>query len=338
MSRIGLIVVCLIGFLSGVYAWRIQRTGHKIDSETTDHGELRRRTTLVVIGGSPLSTEDIEFEYSMLTEEVRKGMTQEGKEAPSLVAIPELGDKTDRELSPLKHRLASQIIERKILYKYIEQEKKFDIQDPARFSSCLKEWDDAINQSKMFGEKGDQDRLKKMLCEKSIVSQYLQERPFALAIVSDAEVQDYYKKHQKEFRAPEQVVIRHIAFPSESEAKAIKREVNQSNFSSLASKLSISPEKEKGGLMGPYSQGQLPQVFDIAFSMRPGEIRGILKSTYGFHYIMLERHIPKQDLSLAQASPKIRELLATKKKEEMYQKWVEQALNVVTVVTPKPLW
>lgn len=341
MGRLAYAIICLLSVGIGVYAWRVQRTGRKVDQESSDGREFRRRSTLVVVGGTPISNDDIDFEYNLMTDPVKQGLnsgTGAANPAP-LQAVPDFSGKVDQELSPLKQRIASQIIERKVLYKYIEQDKNFGIDDPAKFSACLREWDESMKAGgKALEDRTAQDRLKKMLCEKSIINQFLRTMVYAPIRISDQEIAEYYKKNTREFKIPQQVVIRQIVLSTEKDANAIKKELNHNNFAAMAAKYSITPEKDQGGMLGPFGQGSMPQVFDIAFSMRPGEIRGILKSTYGFHFVMLERVIPPQNQTLAQATPKIREMLTTKKKEEAYQKWVDQALNVVTVVTPKPLW
>lgn len=341
MSRTILIILCVISFAIGVYAWRVQRTGRKVVQESSEGRDFTRRSTLVVIGGTPVTVDDVDFEYDLMTIGVKQGLKPDvtGPAVAPLIAIPDFSGKVDQELSPLKQRIATQIIERKLLYKFIEQDKNFDIQDPGKFSRCLKEWDDALKASpRTFVEKKAQERLKKLLCEKSLITQYLQTVITPKLRAQDQEIAAYYAKNSKDFRTPPQVVIRQIVVSTENDAKAVKRELNRGNFSFLASQRSIAPEKDQGGLLPPFAQGSMPQLFDIAFSMRPGEIRGILKSTYGFHFVMLERNIPRQELNLAEATPKIRNILTLKLKEEAYQKWVDQALNSVTVVTPKPLW
>ena len=116
--------------------------------------------------------------------------------------------------------------------------------------------------------------------------------------MSADEVERYYTENLKKFEQPERVKIRQIVLPSEREAKRVRGKIKSNNFEELARKYSITPESEKGGLLGPFSKGQMPRVFDVAFSMRLGEVRGILKSTYGFHIIKIEEKMKPRKLSL----------------------------------------
>ena len=166
----------------------------------------------------------------------------------------------------------------------------------------------------------------------------LKEKVFPRIQIKDQEVVDYYSENRNKYKLPKRVVIRQVVLASEREAKRVFYKVRAGSFASYAKKYSISPDAKDGGLVGPYAKGEMPRVFDVAFSMRTGEIRGILKSTYGFHVILLVKKIRKESKKLASVASEIRKLLLKKKEEEEYQKWLELALNAIEVKTPKPLW
>ena len=170
------------------------------------------------------------------------------------------------------------------------------------------------------------------------MDQYLDEKVFAEIVVNEQEIKDYFIKNQSQFYQPTKAVIRQVVLASEKEARSIKRKINRDNFAFYARTKSITPEAEKGGILGPFSKGELPRVFDIAFSMRPGEIRGVIKSTYGFHIIKMEKKLKARKLTISQARKRIKDLLIEKKKHEEYQKWVEIALNSIPIKSPKSYW
>ena len=120
----------------------------------------------------------------------------------------------------------------------------------------------------------------------------------------------------------------------EDQAGDIRKIIKQSNFSDLARKHSITPEAEKGGLIGPFSKEQLPTLFDIVFSMNTGEISGVIKSEYGYHIIMPVQKLPPQTLSYAEAAPEIRAELLRSKKLEAFQRWLNTAMNAISVSSP----
>lgn len=323
----------MVCFFGGAYVWKVAYTGEENIAVSFYPGDRspQRTSVLVEIGDTAITNEDLEFEFSLHTREVLN--------SEELTPIPDLGSRYVEELSPLREGLLSAMIERKLLYKYIQEHSKFDLEDPKRFTRCLEEWQKTLNQNKAdFSEPGDRERLKQRLCERDILEQYLTEIVYPSLKVTKEEIQEYYDAHQTEFEKPRRVLIRQIVLPDEESAKKARHGLTRSNFASRAKELSITPEAAEGGVLGPFSKEEIPRVFNIAFTMRKGDIYGILKSTYGFHLIMLEDKLPAKKLSLTEAEPEIVEKLLQAKKEESFQEWIETALDTVQVSTPKPLW
>lgn len=321
-------------FAMGGYIWKINNTGYKQSIDTSASPEtplFDDRSVIVEVAGTPITAEDLDWEYKLHTNGVINNST--------LTPIPDLGSKYDEELAPLKKNLISSMIERKVLYSFIQQDKAFDLNDPSRYVTCLKQWQDDIGRnSPLLSSSANRDRLKQRLCERSLLDQYMDERLFPGVTANEAEVVEYYKNNFNDFKKAERVMIRQIVLPNEQQAKHARAQVNASNFDSLARQLSIAPEASSGGRLGPFTRGEMPEFFDIAFKMKEGQLSDILKSNYGFHIIMLLQKLPAADLSLAQATPAILQILKKRKQQEEYQKWVERALAQVSVSTPKPLW
>ena len=326
----GTAAILFFGF--GIYLWKIMNTGLYVPSDSSsDYSDLQSQKNLVIVGEDIITKEDIDWEYSQLTSDFS------GDDDGDLTSIPELYDK-DEQLKSLRDRLVSYLIERKLLYNFVKQDTEFNISDPARYSKCIGEWQISIKESLApIVDNKNRERLKSRLCERDIILQYLDEVVFKKVQISDTEVADYYKNNVKKFEFSKRVLIRQIVLGSEKEAKKIRHKVRSHSFESFARKVSITPEASSGGLLGPFSKGEMPRVFDAAFSMRRGEIRGILKSTYGFHIIKLEKKFPKSKLSLREARPKIVQELRKQKQEKEYQVWVEMALSAVPVKSPRPL-
>ncbi|NBQ53828.1 MAG: hypothetical protein EBU49_09640 [Proteobacteria bacterium] len=321
-----------ICFAGGMAVW-LALNGHKIsevrERDVPSFDNLNRGSILVEVADTPINSDDLEWEYNLHT----KGMTGTGEMTP----IPDLGSKLEKELSPLKQSLLAGMIERKLLFKYLQQDRKFDLEDPSRFTSCLKEWQTSLESSpELFQTNHSKELLKNRLCERSIILQYTEARIFPLAAATDAQITEYYKNHQPEFRFPPRATIRQVVLADEASARKIKREINQHNFQEMARQHSITPEGAgDGGKVGPFAKGEVPAVFDVSFEMQPGQISEILKSTYGFHIIMLQDKRPRHELSLKEATPKIRAIVTAKRKEEEYRKWLEAALNSIPITSPR---
>ena len=86
------------------------------------------------------------------------------------------------------------------------------------------------------------------------------------------------------------VRVRHLLTASESEAKEALRLYRKKgrSFAELARRLSSTPEAGRGGLLPAYAKGELPAVFDQAFSLKIGEVSAPLRSEHGWHLLRLE--------------------------------------------------
>ena len=117
--------------------------------------------------------------------------------------------------------------------------------------------------------------------------------------VSEEEIKSEWAKNPE----PETVEAAHILFrvqnPSEeaevrSKAEAVlKRAQSGEDFAALAKKYSEDTSTaEQGGYIGPIKRGVMPQEFDdVAFSLKPGEISGLVRiPDYGFQIIKVFRH------------------------------------------------
>ncbi len=322
-------------FAIGAYVFKVKNTGQTIALEQVDAPppQVFQPTAVVVeVGGEKVTQEDIDWEYELLTDGL------DDKEA--LTPIPDLGQRYAEEMAALRKSLVSNVVERKLLYQFLQQDREFSFDDPQRYMSCMTEWQEGVKaaESKALGAKGGKERLKSRLCERSILDQYMQERIFAKIKLEDREVVEYYKNHQNEFKLQERVEIRQILLGDEDEAKKVRSRTNHSNFAEMAREHSLSPEAERGGHLGPFPKGGMPAVFEYAFHMKKGEVSEVLKSNYGYHIIMLLEKYPKKDLSLDEARPRITAILKKKHEEEAYRKWVDQALAAISVASPKPVW
>jgi len=121
--------------------------------------------------------------------------------------------------------------------------------------------------------------------------------------VTPDELQRYYSEHQDEFRVPEQVKASHILIKvpegadpkvdAAARAKAediLKQLKAGANFEELAKKNSDDPGSGKqGGSLPWFGRGQMvPEFEQAAFSLAPGQLSGVVKTTYGYHIIRVD--------------------------------------------------
>jgi len=123
------------------------------------------------------------------------------------------------------------------------------------------------------------------------------------ANITDAELHKQYQDNLDNYRVPERVNVRHILIKTQGKPKdqwpqlkakaedILKQLQHGGNFAQLAKKDSEDPgSAEKGGELGWITRGQTVPNFDkAAFSLKPGELSGIVETEYGYHIIQVEQ-------------------------------------------------
>lgn len=334
-----IIVLLGIGFaIWKIFSKPLPTSDTIVEIEPGQSAQTTEKTNFqeLIVGGKSISPGDLAWEMDLHTKipqlpdqidqiKDQKSPGEETTKQPDVTESPEL-----------RERIVTSVIERKVLYQFIaEKAKGFDLSDPSRFTKCVAQVAEVTTANPdFFSSSISRERLKTKLCEQSIIEQYLEEHIFRPISVTGDEITSYYRTHEKNFKKPTRIKLRQIVLAKEDTASELRKEIKPSNFEYLARKHSITPEAEEGGLIGPFSKEQLPTLFDIVFSMDIGEISGVIKSEYGFHIIMPTERIPPQTLSLAEATPEIRAELLRTKKLDAFQRWLNSALNAISVTSP----
>ncbi|HEX9106299.1 MAG TPA: peptidyl-prolyl cis-trans isomerase [Longimicrobiales bacterium] len=121
--------------------------------------------------------------------------------------------------------------------------------------------------------------------------------------VSDAEINDYYKKHQNDFQRPATAHVQAVGIEklpnaqdtaaARDSALAIRAAVQKdtAQFATLAAKVSKDPgSAQQGGELGAVHKGQTAPAFDQAlFSLPVGQISEPVLTQFGYHIIEVEK-------------------------------------------------
>lgn len=144
--------------------------------------------------------------------------------------------------------------------------------------------------------------------------------------VSDDDVQKYYQENSAAYNTAEQRRARHILFKVAADAspetrmakkteaeKVLAQIQSKGDFSQLATQYSEDSSKSKGGDLGLFSRGKMVQPFENAvFSLKKGEVSGLVETPFGYHIIKLEEIIPEKTQALGEVSESIRKELVNK--------------------------
>lgn len=160
--------------------------------------------------------------------------------------------------------------------------------------------------------------------------------------VSDADLHDYYDKHKDRYVVSERRRARHILIAvndkrSDAAARARADEVLAKlkaggDFAALAKQYSDDPgSAADGGDLGWSERSAFVAPFaDAVFAMKPNEVRGPVKTQYGYHIIQLEGIEPEQAKTFEQARAEIEQQLRRDKASDRFgdiQEQIQQQLD-----------
>ena len=132
-------------------------------------------------------------------------------------------------------------------------------------------------------------------------------------VVTDKDLQDYYDKNKAVYVQPERRQVRHILIETGKDGAAALKKANEvlaeakagKDFAELAKKYSQDVgSAQNGGDLGWGTKGSLsldPAFDDAEFSMKAGEVRGPVKTKYGYHILKLEGIEAEHVRTLAEA-------------------------------------
>ncbi len=185
-------------------------------------------------------------------------------------------------------------------------------------------------QAKKDGIEKDPEYIKQLEeIKKKVLAQMLLLKTMEKAEVTTEEAKKYYEENKKEYEVPEQIEAAHILIKIEDpgdeaadkaalqKAEEVLKKVNEGgDFAELAKENSSCPSSAKGGALGSFPRGAMvPEFEEAAFSLKEGEISGIVKTKFGYHIIKLIKKVPAQTQTFAEVEDQIKETLLQEKKK-----------------------
>jgi peptidyl-prolyl cis-trans isomerase D len=125
--------------------------------------------------------------------------------------------------------------------------------------------------------------------------------------IPETELKAEYERRRTSFQVPEQVTVAHILIKADPDKGAaadadarqkaealVARLKKGEDFAKLANENTEDPSgKGSGGQLPPFGRGQMvPEFEQAAFDMKPGEIRGPIKTQFGYHILKLTAKTP----------------------------------------------
>jgi len=229
-------------------------------------------------------------------------------------------------LKTLKHDFLQQLIDRKL---YLQEAKhlKLSVNDeeltqassqiqgdytPEEFQELLK--------SKQLSEAVWKVGLKEKLLIEKLQNLATSNPKIEIAM---EEAKQYYDANRARFIVKESAHVRQIVVAKEDDAKAIREELlNGADFATLASSKSLGPEKNQGGNLGFVIRDNLPEEFDLIFSIGIDKVSPVVKSPYGYHIFKVEERKPGRQETFVESFEKIKAVLIQVKQEQRFADWL----------------
>jgi len=251
-------------------------------------------------------------------------------------SYPELESLPRQEQMLLKKQLVERLVERELILGEAERlgvrltpDEMDQALEDVRGSYSSEEFDKALKEAGQTLE-GWSKALKLRLLTEKVSKAVLASLPQ----VSPQDVEDYYRSNLEEFRRPAELRARQMLLGSIEDAEQVLLRLREGeDFATLVRQYSLSPDREDGGDLGYFSQGQLPPEFDeVLFKLPTGKVSDPVESPYGIHLFLVENRRGAGIRPLASVADEISAKLTQQREEEAFQHWLEE-LRSKTQVT-----
>lgn len=161
--------------------------------------------------------------------------------------------------------------------------------------------------------------------------------------VSEDEMRAQFDKNRAQYDKPAQIKVSHILFRvsdknqeavAQAKAKIVQSKLAEgAKFEDLAKQYSDDPgSAQRGGDLGFVTKGSLVKEFeDAAWSLKPGDTSGLVRTQYGLHIIRVFEVKDAQKADFDKAKAEIRDQLLQTKREKAFEGWLDQQRKVAKI-------
>ena len=213
----------------------------------------------------------------------------------------------------------------------VPREQQPYINNPQFRDQCLEQ----LISLHLFAQMGEEMKLEETEefqqilknAKKDILAQLAMRETMKGAEVSDEEVKAYYDANSQQFKKGATVSAKHILTDSEEKCQTILESIlnGEKTFEDSAKEFSTCPSGTRGGDLGQFGRGQMVKEFeDVAFEAEIGEVKGPVKTQFGYHLIKVENRTEESVASFDEVKETIRRTLLQQKQNEAYNTKVEE--------------
>lgn len=252
---------------------------------------------------------------------------------------------TAGEAASLQEEVLDRLIEEKIMLQRASRLSLAvgDAELAARIEEIKRDYNSDEQFGRLFSEEGvDYAAWKEALRKRILLEKLIAAEVNATVSVTEKEAERHYRANRKAYMTEKLVRAAQIVVPDRDRAEAIlKRLKAGEDFDKVARKTSIGPEAAKGGDLGFFARGVMPEAIDrVVFTLPAGKVSGIVQSPYGYHIFKLLERKEAGGRRFAEAKEQVIADLRKIKEAEAYKHWIEglKKSAVIRIDRPLPEW
>lgn len=211
----------------------------------------------------------------------------------------------------------------------VPREQQPYINNPKFREQCLEQ----LISLHLFAQMGEEMKLEETEefqqilknAKKDILAQLAMRETMKDVDVSDEEVRAYYDANSQQFKKGATVNAKHILTDSEEKCQEILESIlnGEKTFEDSAKEFSTCPSSARGGDLGQFGRGQMVKEFeDVAFTAEIGEVKGPVKTQFGYHLIKVENKNEESVASFDEVKEVIKRNLVQQKQNAKYMEQV----------------
>ncbi len=256
------------------------------------------------------------------------------------------GAELDEKLKASRDYLLYNLINEKLLFQKAEQQ--YDLKKLG--DSLVKE----LRDQKNLKTKEEFDKFLKevRLTEEELKNEILKYQAPQMILnslvrdkitVGEKEIESHYNENIVQFTSPEKRTVLEIILLATDENREEMRKKGEealaklkggADFATIAAEYSDGATKEKGGLLGTFTKGELASDLEMqAFSLKQGEVSALIETAYGFHIVKVDRLEAEKVRPLEEARFEIYDAISNTKYEQavdelLTQMWEDSTIEV----------
>lgn len=240
------------------------------------------------------------------------------------------------------------LIDRELLYQQ-SREKGISIKDAEvneQFDRLKQQYpnEQAFKES-MAEDQLTEDTVKSRIKVNLAVQQFVDKEFGGKLDVTEAETKAFYDGNPQYFTQPEVIRVSEILIKVDPKAEAAKKQEARKkmeeiqkrvqkgeDFAVLAKELSQSASAAQGGDLGIVPRGRMPKAFDdAAFSLKPGEVSGVVESELGFQLIKVYEKTPEKTVPFKDVEERIRQHLMNQKLTQKVNEYLNEVKKTAKI-------